>query len=288
MGYVVTSAFPEWDHCGYEVAIQMVLASLKPGRYSKEYTQWDTIRKLRTAASNQYRASGQAGGTELALCDDRGHAQRLSFDPCASVWFIRFFIGCKRRMGQDWRPNKAMDIHLILKVLRKIDGRVEGAENDQQREKWLTFGSYLVVSYALSLRGVEVLLVDLDGMIANRQKGDNRYFIVALLGKIKGEHHGRCHLLPCVKVTSSGISIYEGWINQLVTENINRGFTKGPLFSDWSGKVTTTGALDKLLVEVLEEIFDERQDLFPASITERDEIADLYQVYRSIRRSSDS
>ena len=34
-----TSAFPTWDHCGYEVAIQMVLASLKPGRYSSAYTQ---------------------------------------------------------------------------------------------------------------------------------------------------------------------------------------------------------------------------------------------------------
>jgi hypothetical protein len=32
--YMATTAFPHWDHCGYEVAIQMVLASLKPGRYS--------------------------------------------------------------------------------------------------------------------------------------------------------------------------------------------------------------------------------------------------------------
>lgn len=30
--YTSTIAFPHWDHCGYEVAIQMVLASRKPGK----------------------------------------------------------------------------------------------------------------------------------------------------------------------------------------------------------------------------------------------------------------
>jgi hypothetical protein len=285
--YASTSSFPEWDHCGYEVAIQMVLASLKPGRYSTEYTQWDTVRKFRTAFSNQFRASGQASGVELALCDDRGQAQRLSFDPCASVWFSRFFMGCKRRMGQDWRPNKAMGIHLILKVLRRIDGRIEGATNEKEKEKWLTFGAYLCTSFVLSLRGVEGLLVDLEGMIENRCKGDQRYFIITLLGKIKGEHHGRCHLLPSVQTTSSGIGVY-AWVNRLMNAKISRGFTNGPLFSDWAGKIQTTDHLDKLLAEILEEIFDDIPSLFPPSIKSRDEISDCYQVYRSIRRSSDS
>lgn len=201
---MVTDSFPTWDHSGYEVAIEMVLASLKPGRYSTLYTQWDTIRKLRTAFSNHYKASTQANSVELSLCDDRGHSQRLSSDPCSSVWFGRFFIGCKRRMGQDWRPNKAMSIHLILKIPRRTFSRMIDAENEHERELWMTFGAYLSTAYTLSLGGVEGLLVDLKGMIENRDKGDSRYFVVALLGKIKGEHQSRCHLLPCIKVTSSG------------------------------------------------------------------------------------
>jgi hypothetical protein len=35
---------PEVDHCGYEVAIKMVLQSRRPGRYSPDYTQFDIIR----------------------------------------------------------------------------------------------------------------------------------------------------------------------------------------------------------------------------------------------------
>ena len=40
---------PSHDHCGYEVAIQIVVDSLGSGRYSKTHKQWDTVRKHRTA-----------------------------------------------------------------------------------------------------------------------------------------------------------------------------------------------------------------------------------------------
>lgn len=269
--YIVTSGFPEWDHCGYEVAIQMVLASLKPGRYSSEYTQWDTIRKLRTAFTNQFKASGQANSVEIALCDDKGHTQRLSSDPCASVWFGRFFMGCKRRMGQDWRPNKAMGNLLILKLLRRVFSRKQNAESEVEKERWLTFGAYICTTYVLSLRGVEGLLVDVTGMIANRHGEERHYFVIALLGMIKGEHHGRCHLLPSVKVTSSGICIH-AWVSQLLDSKIRRGFTNGPLFLDWAGKVIGTEVLDRMLCEILEELFEEpkHRSLFPLSVTNKD------------------
>lgn len=35
---------PHVDHCGYEVAIQMVIHSRIPGRQSKDHTQFDTAR----------------------------------------------------------------------------------------------------------------------------------------------------------------------------------------------------------------------------------------------------
>ena len=44
-----------YDHCGSEVAIQIVVASLGKGRYSETYKQWDTIRKVRMCYSNQVR-----------------------------------------------------------------------------------------------------------------------------------------------------------------------------------------------------------------------------------------
>lgn len=180
-----------------------------------------------------------------------------------------------------------MDIKLIQELLSKVAHRIDSSQTNQEKEHWLTFGTYFSTTYVLSLRGVEGLLIDLKGMIANRHIGEDRYFIVALLGLVKGEHQGRCHLLPCIKITSSEICVY-AWMDRLMDAKISRGFRDGPLISDWLGKVLTTDVLDKMLTEILEEVYEENPKLFPASVTSRDDIAEFYQVYRSIRRSSDS
>jgi hypothetical protein len=50
--YEQDGPLPPFDHCGYEVAVLLLLNSRNPGRHSKEYCQWDTIRKIRTAYAN--------------------------------------------------------------------------------------------------------------------------------------------------------------------------------------------------------------------------------------------
>lgn len=147
--------------------------------------------------------------------------------------------------------------------------RVDSLVNEKDRELWMVFG------------------VDMKVMISNRPKGNHRYFIVALLGKIKGEHQGRYHLLPSVKITSSAIDIFR-WVDKIMNAKMRRGQRDGPLFSDWDGKVLSTETLDKCLVELLEELYHDDSSLLPAAVKNRDEIVDHYQVYRSIRRSSDT
>jgi hypothetical protein len=137
--YEMVGAFPTTDHCGYEVAILMLLASQRPGKYSSGHSQWDTIRKYRTCYSNQVKTTPQANTHVLAFGDDRGQSQRASQDKCFSLWFTRFFAGCKRRMGQDWRPNKGLSSELIQELLKKVEQKVEVtafAEN----WSWVVFG----------------------------------------------------------------------------------------------------------------------------------------------------
>jgi hypothetical protein len=43
---------PSRDTFGYEVAIQTVLASRRAGKYLSDYTQYDSVRKYRTAFAN--------------------------------------------------------------------------------------------------------------------------------------------------------------------------------------------------------------------------------------------
>jgi hypothetical protein len=284
--YESEGSFPPFDHCGYEIAILMLIASQRPGKYSNSHSQWDTIRKYRTAYSNHVRTTPQSNTQVLAFGDDRGQSQRTSQDKCFSVWFSRFFIGCKRRMGQDWRPNKALGTELIRVLLDKVEQRRHGS-GDRDQWTWMIFGAYVAITYTLSLRGVEGLLLDLGGLVKHSSKGGDTYVIIALSGKVKGEHRDRCHLLPCVKVTSSGINI-GAWVQLVIDGHAQHQRVEGPAISDMSGLVSSTKVLDENLVELLEEIYDETPSLFPASIHTKDEIQSSYQVYRSLRRSSDT
>jgi hypothetical protein len=73
--YLHDGPMPSYNHCGYVVAIQMLLHSRQPGRYSKDHVQLDTIRKLRTCHENQVRASPQANKQTLSLGDQKGRYQ---------------------------------------------------------------------------------------------------------------------------------------------------------------------------------------------------------------------
>jgi hypothetical protein len=111
--YLDAGPFPMHNHCGYEIALQMVLDSTGQGVYSKDYKQCNTICRLRTAFGRQARTSVKVVGSRvLAMVDVKGHFQRFATEPIGSDWFAAFSKGCKRRMGQIWRPNQAISIEL--------------------------------------------------------------------------------------------------------------------------------------------------------------------------------
>jgi hypothetical protein len=63
--------------------------------------------------------------------------------------------------------------------------------------------------YAISLRGCEGLLLDLNGLNQKWSVGGEEYVVVAMLGKIKEEAGDHAHLLPCVPKRLSGIQVCE-------------------------------------------------------------------------------
>ena len=76
---------PLYDHCGYEIAIDMVLASKLPGRYNKQYLQFDAIRKLRTSYGNFERISSLKVKHSLVLDGGSGETKDISNLTTSSV-----------------------------------------------------------------------------------------------------------------------------------------------------------------------------------------------------------
>jgi hypothetical protein len=222
--FVHEGPLPDYDHCGYEVAIEMLLYSKQEGKHSKSHLQFDTIRKLWSSYLNQVRASPQANREATSLGDAKGNYQRFSTDPCGSFFFHRFMRGLKKPMGQDWRPNKGMSNKLFLRLLEDVERRIEGAPSPRDKHRWIVFHAFSVVSYVLSLRGREALLLDLEGLHRHWKSTDGtwdsdgqRYLIVPLQGMVKGETNDRDHLLPCIAQTSSGINVRLS-LERLMTE----------------------------------------------------------------------
>jgi len=284
--FVQVGSLPEYDYCGYEVAISILLYSRKPGKYNQNYTQFDTIRHFRSTYSNYVRASPQANYESLAMGDFKGNYSRLVSDECGSLFFKRFMEGLKKRMGQDWRPNIGLSTNLILELLKKVEKEIEMAENSQDSHMWIVFSAYIVISYVISLRGPEGLLLDLHGL-QKHWRQTNDYVVIPLLGKVKGESQDLAHLIPCVTRTKSNIDV-KSILQRLIEAKRNLGFAQGPAISDVHGNVLSASFLNDCLHDLLCEIFDDKSSLFPGSVTSKDTIRERYQCFRSFRRASDT
>jgi hypothetical protein len=72
-----------------------------------------------------------------------------------------------------------------------------------ERNKWILGGTYFCLCFVLSLRSPEGLMADLEGMIRFFDHESDEV-VVPLLGRFKGEHHVKQHLLTSCAVTGSG------------------------------------------------------------------------------------
>jgi hypothetical protein len=131
------------------------------------------------------------------------------------------------------------------------------------------FHFYALVCYVVSLRGCEGLLLDLGGLRRKWEAGGNKYDVIALLGKIKGEMGDWAHLLPLVHVTSSRINIQES-LKHILNFSRSIGQISEPAMSDNHGNIFTTRSLNKAFLEILEDLLYNAWELFLPSIDSKE------------------
>jgi hypothetical protein len=94
---------PAYDFCGFETAISVHLS----------HKQWDSIRKVKATIANFEKVCCNTSLSILALMDEaKGHSSKFHFGESASMWYQRFGIGCRARMGQDVRQDLALSTKL--------------------------------------------------------------------------------------------------------------------------------------------------------------------------------
>jgi hypothetical protein len=273
--------FPLDDSFGMGVAIVILQISLNPGKYDK-HVQFGTIRKFRSAFSNVFHASIQGHDATVMAKDTR----KLMVTKCPTygVWFEKFMKGCHKRMGEIVRPDRALSTAILLEILRLLN--MEWNDYPHRRMAISAEGAFYVIAFSCALRGEELPLVDLYGVMKHWEQGitsNPPHIVIAILGRFKGEIGENYHLLPIVTITSSGID-NKLWIGRLLDEYSKLNISNGPLFRNKAGSKIRAIDYETQFFDRLESIQLFRPDLIPST----DNVSEEYGIYRSFRRGSTS
>lgn len=271
--------FPKHDIMGISVAIAVVLRSLDPGKYAN-YSQYDTIRKLRSAHANQYMAS-VSGCNSMVSIGKAKSKQMLSHCPTQSLWYERFSFGCLKRMGQIVKQDLAISIEVMLELINQFTRDIQMA-NEQDKFNLVLAATYSVIAFCGSFRGNEVFLVELDGLKRYyEEEKDKDHVIIPLLGRFKGETGERHHLTPLAAVTRSGIQV-KSWVEMLLSYHEKIGRNHGPVFCDRWGNPMKSAFMQSIILDALMRLQQRCPHVIPSNVDVQEE----YGISRSFRRGA--
>ena len=193
------------DRLGMNAALFTLNASLRPGKYA-DHLQPDSSRKTRTWYNNAHMAGkGYHTGTLYAKDEKKLHA---TSSPTAGEWFSRFVLGGKVRTGQTRKQNEAFTSALVLACCEVAELLWVAAETEEEKEKLEELMAFMLMEFGAVLRGEEVHLVSLAGMLSFWEEcttSATPHIMVTLKGRFKGETGHRWQCVPIAVHNRTGI-----------------------------------------------------------------------------------
>jgi hypothetical protein len=240
------------DWVGMGIAITTLHASLRPGLYAR-HLQYQGMRRTPTWFAHLY-SSGSHYTTESVYAKDEKKLH-VSTCPTSGEWFVRFKHGARLWMGEIRKQNKALTVRILLAVLSEVEDDWSHAFLPSTRGELEEFAVALLISFGATLRGEEITLVSLKGMLSTWLEYTNAsphpFVMVTLHGHFKGETGLQWHCLPLAVHNHSQIP-YKLWIGRLLHCCLmEKGRQGGWLFSRTDGSRNTFSDYDPFLLDYL-------------------------------------
>jgi len=271
------------DRVGLSVALTTVLASLRPGKNAAN-VQFDTIRKTQTWYANAYDAGENFSCETVVGLDQK--KQYVSTGHTFGKWFARFMRGARLRMGVVRRQNEALTSKLVMGICGEAETIWGGACTDAKRLEMEDAVCFMLIAFGAGLRGEEVPLVSLEGLLHFWQETregtvDERYIMITLSGRFKGEVDSRWHLVPICDKTHSNIP-FRLWLERIMHRRVNlQHRTKGWLFQTSTGSRAKFGRYDATFRTLVSLARATNPRLVPGVIEPED-----FSLWRSPRRGA--
>lgn len=269
------------DRVGMAIALVTLNASLRPGKYAN-HLQYDSMRKTPTWFGSAHSA-GTAYMVDTLYAQDEKKVHATSC-VTAGEWFVRFKLGAKLRMGQIKKQNEAFTptiVHCLDKIAQDM---WQSSEDDDEKKKLEELMSYILIEFCACLRGEEVPLLSLQGLLTFWQEtttSEVPYVMLTLRGKFKGEGDLRWHCIPIPCQTRTGLPVLK-WIRRMIRRLVvEEERTTGWAFADLNGKQRRMGHYDPLLVDMMDKV----KTHFPGAVNPVTDVND-FSLWRSGRRGA--
>jgi hypothetical protein len=279
--------FPLQDIFGAGMAINLLQRSLDPGRNSATI-QFGTCRKMRSFYSNYVHTT--PFGTGLSSMTDGKRSSHFTASPTNTPWFKRFMDGFHGRLGDVVIQDQALSIDVLLGLQDVLELAWMAATAVQDMTTLFevaTIGAAVTSGYGSGLRGEELSHARLRQTLLFSKQGLQHprrpHVLLSLLGRFKGVIGRKCHQVPLVPITRSGIQI-QLWLSRLLSCYATRKITTGPLFraTPTSSVAARTKDLDVLFHRYLQMV----QQKYPKLIQAEVDVPVIYSLRRSLRRGS--
>jgi hypothetical protein len=205
--------------------------------------QFSTATAMTTALGALWEVSAESKDQTVMIRDMT--KSYVTTNPVKSQWYERFLKGMHKRMGDCVKQDEAISIEQMIALLEVF----EEDWTNLRGNKWRTANQtreilfpvlFAVVAYCGALRGEEVPLLDLEATKEFTACGmehpdkEKRHSVLALHGRFKNELGEKCHLMPLVPETNSGLMPGK-WIRRMVEWYDEVGVMRGPVFRNCAG-----------------------------------------------------
>jgi hypothetical protein len=276
-----------------------LLKTLDPG-ITEPLVQFTTAAKISTSYQ---RRSTALGALWEASVHSKGETvmvremtkSYVTSNPVKSQWYERFLKGMHKRMGDSVKQDEAISIEQMTALMevfatdwRKVVG--DPRRSHAQVREVLFPALFSVLAYCGALRGEEVPLMDLDATKEftasglEHTKQELKHGVIALHGRFKNEIGVKCHLMPVVRRTNSGLEPTK-WIQRMIDWHAETGVDRGPVFRKSNGMRARQSQFSFSILNRLVRVSEEQAGLFPDKNVN---ILTDYSTRRSFRRGATS
>ena len=282
--------WPVGDEVGFQLAIVMLRASQEKGRNSRDYVQFDSVRKLRSAFSTVHENSAVAAQDVDVFKGDMGQTFGVTNSNSDSHFFRKFCKGLEKRMGRLVIQNLGIGSEVVCLILDMLEEELGEDELKASRKREITLlGAGFVYLYVAALRGNELFLTERRELCKRISQGEKHplhpHTVLPLKGLFKGESGERNIIFCLTNKTQSGIPVRK-WTERLVNLMIQekKDSSVGPAFCDESGFALNSSYFDEHLHRMLGII----QTKFPELVDPGVQVTERFYIYRSFRRGSNT